>query len=549
MQIKSIRELKLNQNNVLCSSVNPGSCLVKNATVNDCSSVETHLSKGVHKVCANGFSTSTSPSFWNKLSANEQQQFQVPAELYVHRAEFEPLLVEGVGWAGQPIVRRIHPILPEVYGDPSDIFTAVKKLPGMSKGHDEASQFTQADGVSKTIPENAQLQAVNIGGKEGSQKNPRYVSTNEINEEAEVKRPSRSSNAISFMDENIKKGSRNRLQSKEADSVPTGKGIKRKSDGQVITQVGVISKKDKRFKKSKNLNLNSGFLLTKQKKKSKKKTKVCDSKAKLPLTTKTKIKKRKNKDLSVLGINKKRSLQPNILLSQRASAPLARRNVIVLANRQLQTYSQANQAKVSIKVKERTSATLTALAKKPNKSTKLESTGKYPEDCKCPEVIDTKTRFPTQICGEAAGAKDKKKKKKEWKGKMCPIEHKTQHRRRTFVCNSATFSKAKRKRQLPKCVKPEKKIAPRVQICPPDLEDELKKGEKKKCVKQVEEVKIRLRTKVCKPVIMYQKEEATTVVVQKAVCTEKKVKQTISRHTKVCPPSEENVKQKMSNRQ
>lgn len=548
MQIKSIRELRLNKDNVLCSSINPDSCLVKNATVNNCSSVEKNLSKGVNKVCANGFSTSTNPKFWNKLSAYDQQQYQVPAELYVHRAEFEPLLVEGVGWAGQPIVRRIHPILPEVYGDPSDIFTAVEKLPGRSKVHEEPSHFSQANSVNKTIPENAQLQAVDMEVKEESQKNPPYVNKNEIKEETEVKSPSRSSDAISFMDENIKNGPSNRLRSKEADSIPTVKGIKQKTDGQVITKVGVISKKDKRFKKSKNINLNSGFLLTKQKKKSKKKTKVCDSKAKVPLTMKTKIKKSKNNDLSVLGMNKKRSLQPNILLNQQASAPPARRTVIVLANRQLQTYSQANQAKVSINVKERTSGKITTLSKKQNKSRKLESTGKYPEDCKCPEIIDTKTRFPTKICGEAAGAKDKKKKK-DWKGKMCPIEHKTQHRRRTFVCNSATFGKAKRKRQLPKCVKPEKKIAPRVQICPPQLEDELEKGKKKKCIKQVEEVKIRLRTKVCKPVIMYHKEEATKVVVQKAVCIEKKVKQTISRHTKVCPPSEENVKQKMSNRQ
>lgn len=529
--------------------MNPDSRLVKNATVNNCTSVEKHFSKGVNKVCANSFSTSTSPNFWNKLSAYDQQQYQVPAELYVHRAEFEPLLVEGVGWAGQPIVRRTHPILPEVYGDPSDIFTAVEKLPGRSKAHEEASHFSQANVVNKTIPENAQLQAVDVEGKEGSQKNPRYVNKSEIKDETEVKSPSKSSDAISLMDENIKNGSSNQLRSKEADSIPTVKGIKRKTDGQVITKVGVISKKDKRFKKSKNINMNSGFLLTKQKKKSKKKTKVCGSKTKVPLTTKTKIKKSKNNDLSVLGINKKRSLQPNILFSQQASAPPARRNVMVSANRQLQTYSQANHAKVSNNVKERTSATLTVLAKKQNKSTKLESTGKYPEDCKCPEIIDTKTRFPTKICGEAAGAKDKKKKKKEWKGKMCPIEHKTQHRRRTFVCNSAKFSKAKRKRQLPKCVKPEKKIAPRVQICPPQLEDELEKSAKKKCIKQVEEVKIRLRTKVCKPVIMYQKEEATKVVVQKAVCVEKKVKHTISRHTKVCPPSEENVKQKMSSRQ
>lgn len=532
--------------------------ILKSENLINLSSKQKYLSKELNNTCTNGFSSLANHNFLKKLKTCELQQLKVPVQMYAHKAEVEPVPVEGIGWAGQTIARRTHPILPEVYGDNSDVFTGVEKLPGSTKAHKEKLSFTQSNVDSEILSGKAQLQAVNLEGKEESIQNHQYIKDDLVNtikttEGTEVENPPKSPNVMSVMHENITSVSLKRLPSKEADlgsdTVKGSGGVQKNTEEQVVTKVGHNTlKKYRLLKKMKDTRLSQ--VPVKLKMKAKKGTKIYSSKSNLSqpsVMTKTKIKNGKKKNVKINGVGKKIYAQPNILLNQQISAQPVRKSLTISSMRQIQTYSHANLAKVSIKVTEKTSETIVAFAKKQVKRSKPISEGKYTEDCKCPETLETELRFPTKICGEAAGAQDKKKKMKEWKGKMCPVERKMKYRRRTFVCKSAMFSKAKGKRQLPKCVKPEKKIAPRVLVCPPVLEETLLKQQQKKCVKQVEEVKVRSQTKVCKPVIIYQKEE-TMVVVQKPVCTEKKVKKTISRYTKVCPPSEQSGSKQKSKR-
>ncbi|XP_046674214.1 uncharacterized protein LOC124363121 [Homalodisca vitripennis] len=498
-QMLSANSISSYTQRILFPSVNPDILFMRN--VNRPPLLLKKVLLKVNNVKSHNFSTTTNNRFWNKLIPFESQA-HMPSKLFAHKAEMEQPATEGVGWAGQPIVKRVHSILPEVYGDVSDIFQPVKELENPKEGcksrqvstltetsKDNPTQFECLEELSADCTKNEVAENV----YEKSQKNVAYTMNPVVPED--VKSHVRSHDTISFINDSVKEKLTDKVLSKEMTNEESVHVISKHGENESkqknifirgIKKEGVKIRSGSGFSKT-------GVVLKTPKKKMRKKTKVCSSRTGSALTVNKKRGAKKKREAKVFRVNKKNKYPTQLVLNQRTYTQPFQKNVLFVENRQLKT--------------------------------------------------DTSSRYPvrqrTEICGEATT--DVTKKLNEWKPEMCLVKKTVKTRRRTLVCASK-IARDKKKRNLPKCVKPEKKVPPKVLICPPKLEDELA-AQGEKCQKQ-EEVKIRKRTQVCKPVIIFGKEK-TEIKVEKVI-REKKVRKIRSRHTTICLPTDKSKKKKMS---
>uniref|UniRef100_A0A1B6KRV4 Uncharacterized protein n=1 Tax=Graphocephala atropunctata TaxID=36148 RepID=A0A1B6KRV4_9HEMI len=519
---------------VLFPNVNPDILFLRN--INGSSLMLKKMLLRVNCVKSHSFGTSANHQFWNKL-VPFYSQAQVPSKLFAHKAEIEHPVTEGVGWAGQPIVKRVHPILPEVYGDVADIFYPVKELANSTEGY-KGHQLSVLSGTSKSGKlEELSADCSRNEATEGIRlKSQKIIHSGSPVVPEEVKNRVRSHDMIPFINEDVKGKLPDGIRTGEMTSEETTNVISKNREIELKQQNILIRGTKKGGIKDRygNVFLKPEVVFKKSKKKIRKKTKVVSSKTGSSLNGNKKRGAKKKRESKVFRINKKNKQQTQLVLNQRTYMQPFQKDLLFMENRQLKTDSVSRYSAMPA-AKQRTSKTESAVKNKGKSSTKSSSSkkvekGSFDDDCVCPESLEIKgERKSTTICGEAA---DAKKKLNEWKPKMCLVEKKFKTRRRTFVCASKVSKDKRKKQNLPKCPKPEKKSPPKVVICPPNLEDALA-ANAKTCEVQ-EEIKVRKRALVCKPVIIFGKER-TEVKVEKVIC-EKKVKKIKSRHTKICPP-------------
>ncbi|XP_054275752.1 uncharacterized protein LOC128994936 [Macrosteles quadrilineatus] len=77
------------------------------------------------QITAPSFSTSGKISY-PRVGSYPNKFLLNPAKLFTRRAEEETLRLEEYGWAGQPIVKRMHSIFPETHGETSDLLKFAK---------------------------------------------------------------------------------------------------------------------------------------------------------------------------------------------------------------------------------------------------------------------------------------------------------------------------------------------------------------------------------------------------------------------------------------
>uniref|UniRef100_A0A1B6GLW6 Uncharacterized protein n=1 Tax=Cuerna arida TaxID=1464854 RepID=A0A1B6GLW6_9HEMI len=480
-QVLSANSMSNYTQRILFPSVNPDILFMRN--VNRPPLLLKKVLLKVNNVKSHNFSMTTNNRFWNKLIPFESQA-HMPSKLFAHKAEMEQPVTEGVGWAGQPIVKRVHSILPEVYGDVSDIFQPVKELANSTEGYKsrqvstltETSKDnpTQVGSVEELSPDCSKNEVAE-NFYEKSQKNMTYTVNRVVPEEAKSR--VRSHDTIFLINDSVKekltdKDLTKKMTNEENVHVTSKHGEKKSKQDNIfirgIKKEGTKVRYGSGFSKT-------GVVLKTSKKKMRKKTKVCSSRTGSALNVNKKRGAKKKREGKVFRINKKSKYPTQLVLNQRTYTQPFQKNVLFMENRQLKT--------------------------------------------------DTSSRYPvrprTEICGEAAAGFTKKLN--EWKPEMCLVKKTVKTRRRTLVCASKV-ARDKKKRNLPKCVKPEKKVPPKVLICPPRLEDELA-AQDDKCQKQ-EEVKVRKRTQVCKPVIIFGKEKSE-IKVEKVICDKKSKKDKI----------------------
>lgn len=487
------------------------------------------------KTCLeNQFSSIINKNLFYKILKPKEPTTKVP----INNHTFETNVpMESVGWAGQPIVKRVHPILPEV---PGDIADTLKTVSESSRAQQEIHPVSIQGSIEASIkrdylPNETVEQSVEAAMKMTEETKPNQTRVEVDIVPERVKNRVRSHDTISFLNEDAKK-----LNDGDAENLIV-KAAAKTENTNVITKSSKPTKIDKPIRNY----VQSGLpkALTKPKysvKKSKKirrKTKILSLKGDSDKKTNGSkgINKSANGSKSMKLNKNKPNFNPQFLLNQRGYTLNAiPKGFYLMENRQ---YGTSCQSFPCARVGKEDCAF--PPCGKPGKRGKIskkvaqDDEGKYPEDCKCPTLAENKFRADTKICGEAK-AMGTKKDIKTRKMKMCLVEKKIKQRIRTFVCKSAAFAKERKQKSLPKCPPPEKKVAPRALICPPILEDEIAKAEVK-CVKQVDEVKVRSRTKVCKPVIIHAKEEVS-LKIEKTVCVEKKTKNVVSRHTSICLP-------------
>lgn len=505
-----------------------------------------HILQISKKTCLESqFSSIINKNLFSKILKPKEPTTQV--SLNNHTLETN-VPVERVGWAGQPIVQRVHPILPEVPGDIADTLKTVSESSSRQQEiHSVPIQCSKQESIKKDIL-TSDLASESV---EETTKHTEETKPNQNHPEVDIgpeqiKSRVRSHDTISFLNEDVKKINYEEVKKSNNEDVENSLLKETKTEITNVTNVySIPTNINKPIRKHvQHKRVIKPKYAVKRSKNIRRKTKILPSKgdSEKPIKGFNKINKSSNKVKSVKLNKYKRAVNSQFLLSQRGyTLNEIPKGFHLMENRQYGTSCQ------SFPCKKGTGSKICDFPPcgKPGKKGKApvkvaqDDEGKYPDDCKCPILTENKFRADTKICGEAKGG-EKKKETKKRKMKMCLEEKQIKHRTRTFVCKSAAFERKKKQRNLPKCPPPEKKVAARAFICPPMLEDEVAKAQVK-CIKQVEEIKVRARTKVCKPIIIQAKEEVS-LKIEKTVCVEKKSKQVVSRHTSICLPPDSKQK-------
>jgi len=416
------------------------------------------------------FNITANKNFLSKINVSYENINQIPKELgtskYIDNREC--VADEGIGWAGQPIFKRVHTVLPELFGNVNNITEELLNISIVPPVQD------------KNLPA------------------------------LEIKRTeARNHDIIFLMNQNVENNTRDNLTTEEIEKRRHEfSQLNSGTSGDNIFNYFTITNSYVKSYDPVNIFVRKGH----------KKTIICEPK--------------RNENMN------------DPLFTQLGTG-------MTLGNRQFSICSNINYQRIAATVnikKQESAVNATKLSKIPSladRSGRAESKqNTMTDECVCPEIVMEVDRKNTKICGEAANNEQlitlKMKKKIQHKGKICAIDtKKKKHRRQTFLCAPIFFKdkikNIKSKRELPKCPEPEKKVAPRVQICLPIIVDEIEAQSKKECIQEAEEVKSRKRTNVCKPIIHYGR-EISEVSIEKESCIKTKTKEEKSRHTKVCPP-------------